>query len=521
MKNSIKYFILAFLISFLQLGCSESFLDQPNLDGMNEEVLFNVPQDAVAAVNGVYDLLHNDHIDYVIKGIWYNAAFLSQDVHNWGADIFYELYQIPVTFSSCNKFWEVNYIGIARANQVLNILDGMMEKGILEEAEGNRLKGECLFLRGFFYTELASNFGEVPLILEPSKDGREPQATQDEIFTQVAVDMMAAADYLPWSYDAENVGRATKAAALAYAGEAYMWLKNYSQAEIELQKIYDFAQSNPNVIGLLDSYWNVHELEYENSKESLFAIQYITPAQRNWNRGDDCQWMQNFCMPDEVNGTGYAYCDKNYYDCFEAGDTRKVASVIGPGDEHPTCPINSYPKIQNLDPSSPDYGVTTCGTVAVPWDRVGRSGYYSMKFWRLPASVIDGSSGPMFSELNLIMMRYAQVILDLAECKWRNSKNAEAMALVMKVRDRAWGGVGIAPSPVDTDMEDIIVHEYRTELSGEFSFWFILRRMGIATAWVLEEHGITVPPGREVIPIPQQQIDVNDNLHQTSGYLTN
>jgi hypothetical protein len=59
------------------------------------------------------------------------------------------------------------------------------------------------------------------------------------------------------------------------------------------------------------------------------------------------------------------------------------------------------------------------------------------------------------------------------------------------------------------------------ELAGEFSEWFILRRMGEHIKFVKNTYGITIPAGRDIIPIPQAQLDVNKNLHQTSGYLTN
>jgi hypothetical protein len=519
MKNIYRFIFAISIMGMLQIGCSEDFLEQTKTDGMSEDVLFKVPEDGVAAVNGVYDLMHNNHIDFVIKGIWYNANFLSQDVNNWGADIFYTTYEIPVTFKSCNDFWTVGYIGIARANQVIEILKSMTDKGILTQDLGNRLTAECLFLRGFYYTQLASNFGEVPLILQPSKDGREPQATQDEVFKAVADDMMKAAETLPWTYDAANVGRATRAAALAYAGEAYMWIKDYAKAEAALQQIRDYAVANPNVIGLEEKFWDIHELSHENGKEAIFSIQYTTPENRDWSNPDDCQWLQNFTMPDEVNGTGYAYASKKLWEAYQPGDTRRIATVIGPGEEHPTCPINSYPKIKNAKPEDYYYGLNTVGTPEKPWDKVGRSGYYVNKFWRLPASVIDGTRSAMWSELNLIMMRYAQVILDLAEAKWRNGKDGEALALVKEVRSRAFGS-NAAPEPTGT-MAEILVNEYRLELAGEFSEWFILRRMGEHIKFVKNTYGITIPAGRDIIPIPQAQLDVNKNLHQTSGYLTN
>jgi hypothetical protein len=494
-------------------------LDQTKTDGLSESVLFNAEADGVAAVNSVYNQLHQNHIDFVIKGIWYDANFLSQDVHNWGADIAFNTFEIPTTFASTEQLWINCYIGIARANQTLVELQSMKSRNVTTEAMANRLIGECLFLRGFYYTLLGSNFGNVPLILTATPTGQEGQSTQDEIFTSVAADMKQAADYLPWSYDAANIGRAAKGAALGYLGEAYLWLKDYTNAEVALQQVHDYAVANPTIIGLEPHYWDIHDLSHENGIESLFAIQYTTPEARDWNRPNDCQWLQDFTMPDEVNGTGYAYADKKLYDAYLPGDKRKIASVIGPGDQHPTCPINSYPKITDgiaIKVDSVDYNINTCGTLTHPWNRAGRSGYYVMKFWRLPESVIDGyRSSQMFSELNLILLRYGQVVIDLAEAKWHNSKTGEATTLLKEIRNRAWEGT--APDPIGMDAQTF-VNEYRLEVAGEFSFWYILRRMGEDINFVKNTYGITIPAGKNLMPIPQGQIDVNKHLVQNPGY---
>ena len=511
----MKKYIKLLIIPLLLVGCSENFLEQTKTDALSESTLFHSEADGLAAVNGVYNQLHQNHIDFIIKGIWYNANFLTQDVNNWGADVFYKTYDIPATFSSLDKLWGNCYVGISRANSVIPSLKTLITNGFISEALGNRLIGECKFLRGFYYTILASNFGGVPLLLAPSYTGKEPRSSQDEVFVAVANDMQDAADVLPWSYDNLNVGRATKGAALAYLGEAFLWIKEYARAETALQQVRDYSIANPTVIGLQEKYWDIHDIAFENGKEALFSVQYHTPEARDWNTPNDAQWLQNFTMPDEINNTGYAFCDKLYYDAFESGDTRKIASVIGPGDQHPTCPINSYPKITdgiNIKSDSVDYNINTCGTVTHPWNRADRSGYYVMKFWRQPESIIDNYKSRHFSELNLIMMRYGQVLLDLADAKANLNKELEARDLVQEIRNRAWQGT----APVSTgNITDVLVKEFRLEVAGEFSLWYILRRMGQARNFIEKYHpGTTIPNGRELLPIPQNQMDLNPNLIQ-------
>jgi hypothetical protein len=110
-------------------------------------------------------------------------------------------------------------------------------------------------------------------------------------------------------------------------------------------------------------------------------------------------------------------------------------------------------------------------------------------------------------------MRYAEVLLSLAESYHRAGNDGQAMATLMRVRNR--GGLTTQPTG---DFIDSVISEYRHELAGEFSLWYLLRRTGEHVRYLQEEFGVTVPNGRDLIPIPQEQIDANPNLVQNPGY---
>ncbi|MEH6407953.1 MAG: RagB/SusD family nutrient uptake outer membrane protein, partial [Leeuwenhoekiella sp.] len=142
----------------------------------------------------------------------------------------------------------------------------------------------------------------------------------------------------------------------------------------------------------------------------------------------------------------------------------------------------------------------------------GRQGYYDVKAWRNPN--VDGWSGPaIFGGQNLIFLRYGEVLLSLAESYYRVGNEGKAMENVMKIRNRA----GLTTTPTG-DMMDIIMQEYRHEISGEFSLWWVLRRTGEHVRYLQENFGVTIPAGKDLMPIPQEQIDVNPNLTQNPGY---
>ena len=509
MKTNNFTRVCAVLTLILVLGCSDDFLQDKKNDGLTDDVVYGSKETIVAVVNGVYDTFQGS--DYWTKSVFYPTNFLTQDYLNVGADIFFQSFEIPPTFGAFNDFWVFNYRGIGRANTALQNIPLAINSGKIDPELGNRLMGECLAIRGLLYSLQASNFGGVPVVLEPAggnTDAFAPRNTQDEVFQQVVLDMEEAIKYLPWEYGAADKGRATKGLAYAYLGNAYMWLKQYDKAILAFEALEGHYELEANFL-------DIHAYANRNGKESIFEAQfYDRTGDLSWGHNDNVTYLQSFCMPNEINGGSYAVASKKYYDSFESGDLRKRASVIGPGETHPDPLINisDYPNvIKNYG------GINTVGTVEKPWlgndgAQAFRFGYYNVKTWRNPDT--DGWGGPdLFSGANLILLRYGEVKLSLAEAYHKNGQDGQAMAEVMEIRNRA----GLNTTPTG-DMMDVVVNEYRHELSGEFALWWLLRRSGEEVKFLKEKYNITLPSGRDLMPIPQQQLDVNPNLTQNPGY---
>ena len=538
MKNRKYLYILAVgLIVLTPFSCKKGFLNQSDSSNPTAQALFNKADDGIALVNAIYDTYQN--ADLLKKSIWYYANFQSHDFFNWGNDRFYNTYAIPSTFGGIQVFWQRAYIGIARANSAIEILKTMKDKGVLTEALANRLTGEVYFLRGMTYYYLASSFGGVPLELSNgANDGLKPRSTETEVFTQVEADLKLAAQLLPWKedYAASEVGRATKGAALGYLGASQMWLKKYAEA------LASFNQLNGKYT-LLPRFIDIHEYDKENNAESIFEVQFIAAGTQSWGGGNEVAWIGSFGMPEEVSNFGYDYGNKGLYDGFQAGDLRKQATIIGPGDINPSPAIiakggiKSYPLViagfastdaaVKLKYTGADGNIiNTCGTIARPWvgtdSSIPRSGYYCEKMWRDPT--LDGNSGTstIFGAQNQILLRYGEILLSKAECQARTGDNAGALATLKILRDRAFGGTApttfISEGKVITDPLQMVYHDYRHELTGEYSTFYNLRRAGVATSFIQEVYKIGIPAGRELYPIPQYEIGLNPNLIQNPGY---
>src|SRR5688500_16899543 len=114
--------------------------------------------------------------------------FIVTDYNFWGA------YDI----------WKDIYVGVFRANQVLDNVPAIA----MDEAMKERVLGEAKFLRGLFYYNLVSLWGNVPLMLRTSSPTDKPvTATVAEVWAQVEKDLTEASQVLPLSYGPEDLGR--------------------------------------------------------------------------------------------------------------------------------------------------------------------------------------------------------------------------------------------------------------------------------------------------------------------------
>ena len=323
---------------------------------------------------------------------------------------------------------------------------------------------------------------------------------------------------------------------------------------------------------------NVHETNNKNSDESLFEVQFDVSGSQSWDggwqAGGEVAWIDDFSWPEEVSSFGYDYGNPALWLSYQLGDKRKLATICGPGDSSVSPGIiakggiRTYaPVISGFAAGDPHFTgddgkiMNTCGSLTHPWyglSDLKRTGYYCAKKWRDPT--LSGGTGTqvIFGAGNQILLRYAEVLLDRAECKIKTGDIAGGMADLKLVRDRAWGGTsptvmqdganydGTTATPI-TDPLQMVYSEYRHELSGDYSVFYDLRRAGpgIAAAFIQkangtvagstnpvpnpapgpthdgQPHGLfntTLPANHDILPIPQSAIALNPNLTQNPGY---
>lgn len=132
-------------------------------------------------------------------------------------------------------FYRAQFQGIGRCNLVLANVPGMETDETMDEKTKERLIGEAYFLRAYYYFRLVRMFGGVPKVEAPitsSDDWRQPRATADEIYALILSDLDNAQSRL-WKkseYADEDMGRATRGAALAMLLKVNLYVKDYDTA---------------------------------------------------------------------------------------------------------------------------------------------------------------------------------------------------------------------------------------------------------------------------------------------------
>lgn len=159
----MKHIICTLIIGLLLFSCND-FLNVDNRDAISSNQYYNTEADLKTALNGVYSTLGQNatYRGYMLGRLGLDA---DQGYNNRDGDLnTVGDYTVNATDTKILQFWQTLYAGINDANMLLENVDN--PDIVIDIDERNRIKGEALFLRGYYYFLLVQNFGDVPLILK-------------------------------------------------------------------------------------------------------------------------------------------------------------------------------------------------------------------------------------------------------------------------------------------------------------------------------------------------------------------
>lgn len=464
----------------LHLASCTSLLDENPETFIAPASFYRNIQEATAAVYGVYDMLPSMYNNP------YMTAFADVSSNNFkvtsaSATDFqpYDIHSIGTANSLTTNFWEASYRGINRANAIIDRVPAVDA----DETSKKEIIAEAKFLRALFYFNLVRLFGDVPLALKETTslaDLKLARAPSAEVYEQIISDLEEAKAWLPAT--PRQSGRAHSDAASALLARVYLALKDFPQAAQNAEEVIAAGYH-----GLWGTYKEAFMEKNDNGKESVFAVQYRKDVDGlNLN-----QWALSPLLNNYVEGGSLLdlmEVTDELLNSYEAGDTRKDLNAVSQY-------VTGDGKVINFQALCFKY----------------TDGIFKDKE---PAYNASGNSG-----LNYQILRYADVLLMFAEAENEVSgPTPDAYEAINKVRRRAFGVAIDTPSPYDlsgldkeTFREAVWLERFR-EFPFEGLQWFDLIRTGRA------EEVLGIPTERTLYPVPQREIDVNDQLVQNPGY---
>ncbi len=475
------------------LSCNDSVLDKINPNDLTADSFYRTNEQVVSSVNAAYSSLQS--LDLFCREYFFLHDMRGDDMQSGGGNL--ETHRAQLLGGShdasngvLSQVWKGWYRVIHQANQVIENVP-LAPEAVSADIK-TRVVGEAKFLRALAYFDLVVIWGGVPLMDTYAKAVGEDKsrASVEEVYTLIINDLTDAIAALPskTAYAGGNEGRASKEAAQNLLARAHMQRGNYNLAEPLLQSIID-----SDVFDGWDEVPYIENFREENefNTESLFEVVFTEAnGGSSWDgsgqgtatevtfRGQEYgpnAWRNllpsNSLMDEfEMEDKGDAKDDPRYNDSFYfIGDTYN----------------NGQSVLQN-------------------WG------------WKKYQKIYKAENEDQRSGINMRVMRYAEVLLNMAEVQNALGNDPDAIDYLNQVRSRV--GVDMPPYPTanypvnsPNEVFRAIVHERRVELSGEqirnrdILRWRALNKIPTVIpepiAYMSEKHLLA--------PIPQQEINGN------------
>lgn len=506
-----KYILIPALSIVVALSsCKKDFLQQTNPNAVTVENYFKTENDVLLAVNGAYQSLRSSNTMGENSGLFTDErsddAGRNDNQSNAGEPFQFNDFSLLPSNSYLKAHWLALYQSITRSNVILSNIDKVT---FTTPANKNIYSAEAKFIRAIMYFELVRKWGPVSLVTKQLLTTDEVTAStfrvpEADVYAQIVADLKDALNSdLPNFQPVAGIGRTSKAAINAYLGKVYLTMA----ATLTVNKTENLANANTYLLAAYNmrGFGSLSEIPYADvfdvakkttCKELIFQISYkqgdinysSSIAANNQARGENINSLK---VSTGVGGN----VKLDLINEYETGDLRKDFSV----------------KYAN-DANVKDWFITKFRDASA-------------------AATVNGYGGN-----DWIMMRYADVILMLAEVANLQGNDALATQYLDMVRARAGRPLyAVAKTnPAYTanfpTLKLAILHERRVELAFEHHRWFDLIRNFTAAELVTylkakpqASYGIAklsnVTTKDRFFPIPFDEVKLDPaKMYQNPGY---
>lgn len=503
MKKIIRFAASAFLMLSVFACKSDDFFNIDYYDILPGDIMFQDATSIEAGLTGVYDTFYGNwkwSPTYMVQNI------TTMDILAGGWDAAFSTHDWNAGTSQFRTLWNNYYKGVSTANF---FLEGAEETDAALFKNGEKGKKQIIAqaraIRAMNYLELVQGWGRVPMVMTGENGSNTPEKARpendDECWKLIEEDLTYAVENLDFDPVNGEYGRITKGTALGYRAEAYMCQKKYDQAKKDYEAIISSGKYK-----LMPCFSYLFDTNKGWSSEDIWAIPMYNDFGKNMHSfgggGEDTYSMSlNQSASIQFGGWGSTYVSWETYESYEPGDKRRVGSMVGWGDTNPF--------------TGDRLGFNGDGTPNEEYDHAKVSGEYlpnvfSIKYWRMHAI---GPETVNCAPYTAHHMRYANILLNYAECCFRTNDPNKGWDAIRQVRNRAFGNLEVTlndptyPIPMNREIVEVpdaqtvyteykakkgysadvwlvaVSQERRKEFNLEFCLFFDLKRSGM-----IEEH---------------------------------
>ena len=457
-----------------------------------------------------------------------------------------------------NTKWSEVYDAIARCNSTIRVINKALELGRIDQDKADPYIRQARVLRGWYHFEAWRMWKMIPYIDE--KVDVLSVTNKDDIRSKIIADLTEGT-LLPDNMGA--IGRFNGTVSKVLLAKAMMQMNgDYTGALPILEDARGGTKPDGSPIGLALTYGEIFDIINRNGIESVYTVQYtVNDGSGAYNGG----YGEILNFPYKTNGSpggccGFFQPTQEFVNSFRTSGGLPLLDY-----SYNLDPVKSDEGIAVSSPYTPDTGKLdprldwSVGRRGIPyWDwglHTGAdwvrdqtyAGPYSPK-----KQVYKKSDEGKYTEVGFWtlgitangyrMIRFADVLLMIAECQIETGDLSGALTNINLVRNRAANpdgfvkeSDGITPAanydvkpypsfPNQTYARNALRMERKLELGQEGHRWFDLNRWGITVTELnrVLTYEKTMPWGRSLygnstvgtkditIPIPQRQIDLSN-----------
>lgn len=499
----IKYTAITLLLAGAMTSC-EDFLTVQSPDELTSDSYWRDKSDAESGLAAAYSKLEASTETWEFPEVYFPVEAYREDIIKPGSDAYHypnwiELANFNYTNgnSQFTAYWRDNYYGINYSNQVIENLPNIPADKISEEDRA-MIQNEAYFLRGYYHMKLLLNWEQIVIrdkYISSTNELDKPLANRSETWDFI-IENFTRATALPAERTTETSGRATRGAAYAFLGWAHL-TKAYEETDKKEAQLNAAVNALNHVTGykLVKDFSSLFNGTNKNSKEGIFELQ-LTLSTANGARYRT--QLHRFIGCSELKGWEEILPTEQLVEVYKKEG--KIAST-GRYDSRLYETLFFKDEYFNDAEAGRVYGYTYDD-----WFK----GAEKPAFRKYMPADIDGLNTSYFAP-NIMLMRYANVLLMKAEALNELGRTSEAVPLINEVRERA--DMPEINSSSQQEVRSQIEHERMLEFPLENMRFYDLRRWG-KTKDALHAVGRTNfdPSKHNFYPVPIQEVNTNNAI---------